>query len=262
LLSGHSFRWKNDDGKFTGVIGSNVVELKKKGDFIISDVVFGDISESEIKKYLGLNVDYERILSSSSNDKYVSQAVKDYPGYYILGQDPYEVLITFICSTNSSVHNTRLKVANLSRLFGKRISGDYYTFPGPGKLAGLNEEEIMKAKVGYRGKYIIGTAQKLMEDDLLENLSELDDASAVEKLVDFPGVGRKVADCLLLFGYNRFNRIPLDVWMKRILVSLYGADPKMKYEEMEKFGEKKLGKYAGYVSHFLFELAREGMLPI
>lgn len=262
LISGQVFRWKKVGDHFEGVVGNNVIFLKKRDDFILADVIAGSMSESVLKNYLGLNVDYEEILESISEDEFVNKAIEEYEGYYVLNQDPYETLITFICSTNSNIPNTRAKSENLANLFGKQITDKYFSLPEPEILAGLSEGEIMKAKVGYRGKYLIETADMLLNSNLLSKIEEKKDTEAVNSLVQLPGVGKKVADCVLLFGFGRLNRVPIDVWIKRILVNLYGIDDNMKYDEMEDFAEKRLGKYAGYASHFLFEAARAGKLSL
>lgn len=260
LLSGQCFRWQEKKGGFWGVVGNSVLSVKQLSSGLVVDVYKGSISRRELISYFGLDVDYDLILSSISRDENVKNAVKKYRGYRILRQEPFETLISFICSTNSNIANTRAKVENLACLFGTQIGDQFSAFPDVKALADLSEEEIMKAKVGYRGKFIIETAGQLLKRDILNEVDGSKDEKAVELLTSLSGVGNKVADCVLLFAYNRFNRVPIDVWMKRILIKLYGQSEKAGYEKLEKFSQITFGKYAGYASHFLFELARKGEL--
>lgn len=260
LLSGQAFRWKKVGSKFVGVVEGNVIELFQTNCKLVAVVKYGTISKNEFSNYLDLNLDYPFVLGEVSKDPIVKSSVKKFSGYRILKQYPFETLISFICSTNSNVLRIRRNIENLSKLFGEKIYGQYYKFPSADVLASLKEDEIMRAGVGYRGKYIIETSKILLNGNLLNDVEKFSDEKAVEKLTALPGVGRKVADCVLLFSYHRLNRVPIDVWMKRILVNLYGRKNNAKYQDLENFSEKCFGKYAGYAAHFLFEDARKGGL--
>lgn len=261
LESGQVFRWKcRAIGEYIGVVRDSVVVLKQFDGGIRYQIIEGSVTRDELEHYLALDEDYDEILRSVSQDDYVRDALSKYQGYRILRQEPGETLISFIDSANNSVGNIRAQMDNLSRMFGEQIFKNFYTFPEIGTLAELTEEQIKEAKVGFRGKYMIRSAKMLMQDNILETLSQKDSDEAHENLKGLPGVGDKIADCVLLFALNRLERVPIDVWTKRILKKLYSFDPSDKYQVLQDRIYSLHEDFAGYAFSFLFEAARLGDL--
>lgn len=260
LLSGQAFRLREFKKGYIGIIFDSVVYLEKTEQGINAEIISGDISKKQLTNYLGLSENYEDIIEEISVDEYVKYSIDRYSGYRILNQPLYETLISFIDSANNCIRNIRMQMENLARMFGEKILDNYYSFPAPETIAELTEKQIMEARVGYRGKYMIESSQLFLSQDLEEGLKDLDSTDAVHKLSEFPGVGNKVADCVLLFSQRRLERVPVDVWTRRIYSQIYGLDENSKYQEIQDFALDKFGRYAGYASSFLFEAGRSGDL--
>lgn len=257
LLSGQAFRWNKIGDKYVGVVGDSIVEVEEVPGGFATEVKHGSLGKVDLTRYLAVDEDYESIISAISKDKAVRDSLETHKGYRILRQNPYEALISFIDSANNSIRNIRKQVDTLSMMFGERVSEDYYKFPDVDVLAGLTEEEIKKAGVGFRGKYMISTSQELVKNNILDKISELEGNVAHDRLKEFHGVGDKIADCVLLFAYNRLDRVPIDVWTRRIFEKYYSRSCKDKYEELHECASALHGKYAGYAFSFLFEAIRK-----
>jgi N-glycosylase/DNA lyase len=150
---------------------------------------------------------------------------------------------------------------NLSRLFGKHLKDDFYAFPQANVLAALSEKEIKKAKVGFRGKYMIKTARQILEKGgckvYFQSLESHKSEEIHKKLKELPGVGNKIADCVLLFAFNRLERVPIDVWTRRILKHAFDINLQSKYTNLQNDAQNIFGKYSGYAFSFLFEYVRK-----
>lgn len=261
LESGQVFRWRKiEPGEYVGVVKNSVVILKQFNEGLRYQIMEGSLTKDELEHYLGLDEDYDQIIDSVNKDDNVRSALDRYLGYRILRQDPFETAISFIDSANNNVQNIRNQMRALARLFGENIIADYYTFPSISKLANLTEQEIKKAKVGYRGKYMIDSARLLLERNIFSNIGDEDSAKAHEILKDLPGVGNKVADCVLLFSFNRLERVPIDIWTKRLLKTLYSIEPTSNYSSMQSHIYDIHRDYSGYAFSFLFEAARLGYI--
>ncbi len=260
LLSGQAFRWDRKGDEFVGIIGKSILSARQLENGIIIEVLSGDISKQEIEKYFNINYAYEEMLKVLSKDALMARTLKSMTGYRILHQDPSETLFSFIDSANNSIVNIRKQIEKLSELFGEKFTDEYYAFPSIEKLATLNEDEIRCAGVGFRGKYMIQTAKRILTGDLLNELNREDSKIAHEKLTELPGVGDKIADCVLLFAYNRYERVPIDVWTRKVFCKFYGCTPKAKYEDLQNLAYDLYGEYAGYAFSYLFEAMRMGLI--
>ncbi len=262
LLSGQTFRWNAKDDRYIGIIGHSVVEACSMDNQIRVSVLAGAISESELCRYFAIEENYDEIVESVSKDEIVKRALQHSCGYRIVQQEPFETLISFIDSANNSVRNIRTQIDKLCKRFGEKITDEYYSFPTPSKLASLDEQELREVGVGFRAKYILAASRKINDDGILEKIDKLNSCDAIELLTSLPGVGQKIADCVLLFAYHRLERIPLDVWVKRVLHNLYALPEKAKYEELEEAIQKIHPKYAGYALQFLYEAARKKEIKV
>ncbi|MBN1618725.1 hypothetical protein JW887_05305 [Candidatus Dojkabacteria bacterium] len=260
LLSGQTFRWNRVGHNYFGVIGSSVLKASQKGAQNVIEVVYGDISENEIINYFSINERYDDIINSIVDDPFIRKSLATESGYRILRQDPYETIISFIDSANNSIANIRRQLALMSQLFGTKLWKNFYAFPSLDKLATISEDEIRKAKVGFRGKYMLSAAQKINSYSNITNLKEYEPLLLRNQLKTFHGVGDKIADCVMLFSFNHLDRMPIDVWTRKVFNKLYNLNEKAKYDEVHDFAISKFGKYAGYAGSFLFEAARKGNL--
>lgn len=207
--------------------------------------------ESVWSRFLDLGTDYGRIIESFSDDKVLYEAAKFADGIRILKQDKWEALCSFIISQNNNIPRIKGIIENMSAKFGKEIYFDgkraYYSFPTAKALYDAGEDEIFALKTGFRAKYIFDAAKRVCENPFfLTEVSGLDTENASEKLQLIKGVGRKVAACTLLFGFEKYDCFPVDVWVKRILDTYYPNGGSRHFE----------GEYAGVAQQYLFYYER------
>ena len=180
-------------------------------------------------------------------------------------QPRWECIASFILSPMKQVAHIRQMSLALRTAYGKKLPGtSVRSFPEPGILAATSEEGLRKCGLGFRAKSLLGTARLIAEGKFdPESITCLNTLEARKELCTLPGIGRKVANCILLFSYERLDAVPVDVWIKRILESFRSRrSGKATPEQLERYGEKLLGPYAGYIQQFLFHQARTGDLKL
>jgi N-glycosylase/DNA lyase len=266
LSCGQAFRWEERDGWWEGVVGGRVWRVRRDRD----RVIFQGTSARAVRHYLALDEDLPGILSSIDRDPAMHRAIEACRGLRILRQDPWEILISFICATNTNIPRIRRMIASLSQCFGTWVPGAVeprYSFPGPEALSGSCGTHLSPCRLGYRDRFIAATAAIVEEDPgILERIAGLpfDEARAV--LLSFPGVGPKAADCILLFGFHRLESFPVDIWIRRLMHERYlppasgaGGPSEKENRRIREFGREYFGAYAGYAQEYLF-CARELLL--
>lgn len=252
LFCGQAFRWqKNEDGSFHGTVKEKSVDIVQNE----SEIIFKNTTQEDFdniwKNYFDLDRDYEKICGEISGDKYISQAVKEYYGIRILKQDPWEALCSFIISQNNNIPRISGIISRLCETFGEKV-GDDYTFPHFEKMKSLTPEDLAPLRAGFRSKYIIDAVQKLSSGEIsLEEIEKMPIEQARQELMKIKGVGAKVAECTLLYGFNRVEAFPVDVWVKRIM------------EEMYEQGLPECTKsYEGIAQQYLFHWRRNSTASI
>jgi len=261
INSGQVFLWKKNKEYWYGVNGQDVLKIDNSGN---------------IKSYLNNKIDFfrkkddiEKIIKSISKDSVTKKAVKQYIGLRILEQDPFQCLISFIVSSNSNIPKIKLNLENISKKFGKKIkfqNQEFFLFPNPKKLAKISINEITSCGVGYRAKFIKEAAKIIDKKEIdFDYLKKCDYQDAKENICQIPGVGNKVADCVLLFSLDKLEAVPLDRWIIRILGKYYAKKFEMKtktitekqYDILHKKIVDHFGPFAGYSQQFLFKMERE-----
>ena len=220
---GQAFRWKKtEEGFIKGTVKGKtaVIEKKDEGYF------FHGCTEKEFREvwveYFDLGEDYEKICESFSPDENVKKAVEMYYGIRILRQEPWEALCSFIISQNNNIPRISGIIDRFCSLYGEENEKGEFSFPSYEKLDGLTPEDLSSLKAGFRSKYIIDAAQKLINKEIeLHKIYEMPIEEARQELMKIKGVGPKVAECTLLYGFGRKEAFPVDVWVKRILEELY-----------------------------------------
>ena len=258
LDCGQCFRWQRDTVKeiYIGVVDRSLLVFHERTSELF---IYGnDMSDHEIFKYFDLKRDYESILEVlSKTDRHLSEAVKYGKGIRILKQAPFETLISFIISSNNNIPKIKMTVEALCETFGKPIAEYggrvYYSFPTVEDLAGVSLERLNVKAIGYRAKSIFNTVHKLMDEKIdLDDLFKMTYSDAKVLLKTFYGVGDKVADCVLLFAYGKLEAFPIDVWVKKVLATLYNVEKKQ-----EAFVADYFGAYPGVAQQYLFYYMRE-----
>lgn len=241
LECGQCFRWdKQPDGSYTGVAFGHILNISEKN--------IPQVYEDEFwRHYFDLSLDYAKIRADlSAEDETLAQAAKFAPGMRILNQEPWEALCSFIISQNNNIPRIRGIVKRLCGQFGEPVGDGFFTFPSAERLAALRAEELSEIRCGFRAKYIVDAAQKVVAGQVdLEKLKTAELSDAREQLMSIHGVGPKVADCTLLYGLHRLEAFPMDVWMKRAMRTLFPGR-----------GPEAFGCYAGIAQQYIFHYSR------
>ena len=221
LDCGQAFRWvKREDGCWQGVALGKYLKLKQEG----TTVIFYNVSQEDFdtiwRVYFDLDRDYGSIIASYT-DKSLTEACKTFPGIRILKQDEWEAICSFIISANNNIPRIKGIIERFCQCFGEKLECGY-AFPTAEKIAELTVEDLAPIRAGFRAKYIIDAAKKIFLGEVdIEKVKALPFDEAKAELLKIKGVGEKVAQCALLYGFARYEAFPVDVWVKRILEELY-----------------------------------------
>lgn len=263
---GQCFRWnKQEDDSYIGVISDRIIKISKDGNSIFIESNNEDDIESIINNYFNLETDYKEIKNKLSNaDEYLKNSIEYGHGIRILKQDIWECIISFIISANNNIPRIKKIIENISRTYGKKIcfnGNDYFLFPTPEELSKASVQDLRNLGLGFRDKRVYTTTQMILNNEI--NLNELQNESTTvvrEQLLKLDGVGEKVADCILLFGFNRWDTFPVDVWVRRVMNELYihNADEnKVNKKEIIKLAKDKFLGIEGLAQQYLFYWKRE-----
>ncbi|MBM3945767.1 MAG: hypothetical protein FJ317_09845 [SAR202 cluster bacterium] len=257
LRSGQAFRWRRDGDGYTGVVAGNAVRLRRTK----TGVEFTSFPEPEtqfaprLADYLGLADDLEAAYRSLEADPYVKAAITRHRGMRILRQEPWECLVSFICSAWSNVQRVSNTVEALASRFGRPILVNGSAFPTPEEMAEVDEKALRALGLGFRAKYIPATARLVAEGRVnLMALREAPYEEALDTVMSLPGVGDKVANCIMLFSLDQRSAFPVDLWIRRALCGLYLGDAgqTMSVPRLRLWAQERFGPYAGYANHYLF----------
>ncbi len=219
LDCGQAFRWVQSDGKWQGVAFGKPLTVCEENNQLVFDCSPEDF-ENIWKSYFDLDCDYGKIVSAF-DEKNLQTAVSEYSGIRILRQEPWEVLCSFIISQNNNIPRIKGIVERLCEGFGEGET-DKKSFPSAQVISKLTIEDLAPLRAGFRAKYIIDAAQKVASGDVdFDKISENPIEFGREELQKINGVGAKVAECTLLYGFHKLEAFPVDVWVKRIMAELY-----------------------------------------
>lgn len=223
FLSGQCFRWNEiNENKFVGVVKNNIITMEFCNNTLYIDGISDEEFENFYKHYFDLNTNYDIIKSELSVDNVMKEAITFSPNIKILNQEFWETLCSYIISQNNNIARIKTIVDKLCVEFGTRIKDDYYSFPSAQTLSELSLEEINVIKAGFRGKYILDAAKKIRDKTItIDSICDMTLEESREYLMQIKGVGPKVAECTLLYGANKKDAFPIDVWMKRAIEHLY-----------------------------------------
>lgn len=251
--------------EFSGVAYGRFVSFAQDGDTLY---IYGsDLADFEAvwRGYLDLDRDYrevERDVLEHSQNSALIAAIEYGRGIRILSQEPFECVISFIISQNNNIPRIKKIIEALSERCGERIelcdeakkhlSGERipYAFPSAEALCSLGEAGLFEMKTGFRAKYIYDASSRVLSGELmLDTVRGEDTESAIDRLCEVKGIGRKVASCALLFGFGKYDAFPIDVWMKRVAEKYFG-------DEADTLSSRTFGDYAGIAQQYLFYYER------
>jgi len=264
---GQCFRWNEQpDGSYTGVFGNNVLNVKQENNQIIfSGICDGNIEEI-CKDYFDLDTNYAHIKDELSKiDDNLKQGIQYGDGIRILKQDLWETIISFIISANNNIPRIKKIIERISEKYGNKLELDgetFYSFPTVEQLSKATVDELRGLGLGFRDKRVYETTRLILNKEIdLEYLKSIQDSNLLrEELNKLPGVGDKVADCIMLFSMKRFDVFPIDVWVRRVMNDLYiknEDETKVNKKEIRNLAEDKYGKLAGIAQQYLFYWKRE-----
>jgi N-glycosylase/DNA lyase len=262
LTSGQAFRWRRFDEAWQGVIGSRWVRLKATGGAIIAQTATPCSDWSWLKNYLQLDLLLGDVLATFPQDEPTQAAVNACRGLRLLRQEPWECLASFVLSSTKQILQIQQIVDLLCQRYGQPIevpSGHppTYAFPSSRRLAELSEAELRACKMGFRAAYLSEISRAIAREEFdLARLYTLPAADARAELMQLPGVGRKIADCVLLFSYGFQNAFPVDVWIMKALRQLYFPRRAIKLQRLHRFTARHFGPNAGYAQQYLFHYMR------
>ena len=262
INSGQIFLWENYGNEWFVLDGDDIIMGKQTPFEVLT-------FSKRVKNFFRQDDNYVKILKEITKDKIVKKTARYYPGLRITRQDPFQCCISFIISSNSNIPNIRMRLQKLCRKFGTKVrfqKRDFFLFPEPKRLARATMQELNQCKLGYRSNYVLDTSRAIASGEIdLDELKKIKYEQAKESLLKLPGIGDKVADCIMLFSLEKLDAFPLDTWMLKILQKYYSDKfcidkktiSKNRYEDMRQNVLEHFGRYAGYSQQFLYKMERD-----
>jgi N-glycosylase/DNA lyase len=262
LQSGQAFRWKPSGAGWESVIDGRWVHLEQTSRGIQAKTTSPPEDWDWLRNYLQLGVDLDAVIASFPDDPHMRAAVESCRGLRLLKQDPWECLASFILSSTKRIVQIRQIVDALCSCYGEPVqtppgTRSWDSFPSAHRLASLSENDLRSCKMGFRAPYLKGTAEKIVKKEIdLAEIGRMELPRAREELIRLPGVGRKIADCVLLFAYGFQAAFPVDVWILKALRKLYFPKRRPTPKKILVFTESYFGPYSGYAQQYLFHYMR------
>ena len=257
---GQCFRWERlEDGSYTGIAGGKPLILSSRE----NELIFKNTPRNEFdvfwKRYFDLDTDYLAVKSRLTGDAVLMRAVTYGSGIRILRQDLWECILSFIISANNNIPRIKGIIERFCTLFGTPVDfcgRMFYTFPAAEQLLHVTAKDLGPLKAGYRDKYILDAIYKVNSGEVdLQLVEQAPVDTARAELMKICGVGPKVADCILLFGAGKREAFPVDVWVRKVLNTLYHES--LDRKSVRQFAENKFGNDAGFAQQYLFYYMRE-----
>ncbi|MDA4117727.1 MAG: hypothetical protein OK455_05220 [Thaumarchaeota archaeon] len=286
LDSGQVFRWVKRGESWCGVLPVGVMMARQEGESLVCRTSSDLLDQQFARSYFRLDDDLERIYSEIMKDSHVTDAIQRFYGLRLIKQDVWECLLSFVIATNANIPRIKLMISNLCQKFGEEASfegNQYKLFPKPASLSEASIEELTACGLGYRARFVKSVAEKVSTKSVYpEELTFLDYERARDLLIEkvlgektLLGIGRKAADCVMLFSCGKDSSFPIDVWMARVLAEYYPrlfdsatqgqlrpkVSKKVKlssaaYERVSSAMRDYFGEHAGYAQQYLFHHAR------
>ena len=260
--SGQVFRWRWDGEWCWGVIGPHVYALRQVDGSLLFHTSAASMPEASgaLHDFLRLDDDLEAICREMATDEPLAEAVARHRGLRLLRQDPWECLASFVCSAVSSITHISRNLQSVAEAYGETVSLDgrsFYSFPTPRRLAEAGEEALRGLGLGFHARYVAQIATLVAEGRLdLVALRQAPYDEAKAALTELPGVGEKIADCVLVFSLEKMEGFPIDRWVRRALEEWYGHQEKARYQELLSWAQEQWGQRAGYAQQYLFHHQR------
>lgn len=273
--------WINVGDSYSDLVCINgepsIFSVKQSGvniDFTYTGNISEKLAVENVKKIYDLDFDLDRFYNYLDSYDELKDMSKFCNGLRLFqAKDPFECIISSICSANNSIKRWTNSISDMKNKWGRNFN-NFYSFPDANLLKEIyldDDEEFSKENVlknnnlkacgvGYRAPYMRKASEIFSLEMDLSEISEMSYDEAFENILKVPGVGPKVADCILLYGFGFKQAFPSDVWIKRIVSHLYFDGKDIKVEKVREFGMDEFGDYAGYVQLYMFHYARKSGL--
>lgn len=259
ITCGQIFRYeKEEDNSFTVILSDRIINIKKdKNDLIVNSNNMNNLEEV-VRNYFDLDRDYEKINNILlENDIEIKEIIDKSKGLKMIREPHFEVIISYILSSNNGVPQIKNALDNISKKYGKKVyfnNKEYYLFPSTQELKDCTIEELRRLKTGFRDKYIYEFVKKINNNEFsLDIINELDSKEAMKYLMENKGIGEKIASCILLFGYQRFDVFPIDTWVKKYMKDKYNLTT---VKEITNFTKEKYKDYSALAIQYMFNSKR------
>jgi N-glycosylase/DNA lyase len=258
LSSGQTFCWRSDHGRdsWQGWVGSHHVRVR-----LVSRQEWEIESEApkvEIERYFGWRHSLPEVVATFPKDPWMTKATAFCPGLRLLHQDPWETTVGFICSALKQIVQIQQINQMLRESLGDADAKGNHRFPNPRVVAESGEAKLRRCRLGFRARHLAVAARQIASGDVsLESIAKLPTEAARAELLKLQGVGPKIANCILLFAYGRWEAFPIDIWIARALAALYfPRRHRMPDQELRAFAASYFGPNAGYAQQYLFHWYR------
>ncbi|MCI8728809.1 MAG: DNA-3-methyladenine glycosylase 2 family protein [Clostridia bacterium] len=246
LTCGQVFRYFDNGSHYSVISLDKKCDIVKEGDKIRLVTDDGEY----FNRYFDLDVSYGAVIERLKGLPFMEEATENGKGIRILKQDPFETVVSFIISANNHIPRIKGIIERLCVSLGEKKDG-YYAFPTAERLAGVDAKFYSDLGAGYRAEYLARTAADIAGGFPLDKINELDSESANKKLCTLMGVGPKVADCILLFGYARQDVFPVDTWIKKVYADIFSEGARSP-KEIRRALIATYGELSGYAQQYLF----------
>lgn len=241
LDSGQVFTYNVEGEGYRIIDGAYSFFVQQKGDVLF----YEGVDEPFLIHYFRLDEDHSQVIEELQKHKQLKEAVTAYRGLRIIRQDPFQCTMGFLCSQNSNIPRIKKNMQYFVDRFGNGV------FPKAGTIL----SNLTQARLGYREQYIVET-NKQVNETFFRSLEGMSYPQAKERLMELPGVGPKVADCILLFSLDHLTSFPVDVWMINVMKELFPSCRKKTPPQIAAFAQRKFGNYAGYAQQYLYHWKR------
>ncbi len=253
LTSGQVFRFGQEKNGIWWVNSAQEhAEIEKKGE---NSYIIHTTNPNFFANYFDFQTNYDIILTRLKKYEILHSALEYGKGVRLLRQPLAEVIVNFIISANNNIPRIRNSVTKIAQNFGKKMEWGY-AFPELKDLSKITEKDFQSFGCGYRSPYLVETIAKLNEPNFLQNLSLLPTAQLRKELLKLKGVGQKVADCILLFGFNRYDVFPVDTWIDKVYHEDFNGQETKRTKIADWFVET-FGMDSGYCQQYLFYYKRK-----
>jgi len=276
INSGQYFLWEKIRDSWYGIYGETILKITEKDCDNNGMKIYEYDSYPQLKDWhnlvFRLDDDYNNIIRQiSQKDEIIDGIIKKYRGLRILRQDPIQCIFSFICSSNNNIPRIRFILKNISKKFGRKVIIDnmeFYTFPTVKSLHKASIPDLLSCGLGYRSKFILNAAADILSKRIILDLKNKEYETAKEELLKLYGVGDKIADCILLFSFDKLEAFPIDTWIIKFFcnnisqitnsgIKINSKISPQQYKKLSKEIRKHYGKFSGYAQQYLYYNIRE-----